>query len=716
MSTHGTIYGRTASVRTLLPRQRSAEHCAETVLPTPVLRHRRELGVRDMGVGLALLVGALALVRGVHGAGAAADLVLCSLVVGAIVLVPALIAMIGTFEAVTAAGLRTSPDDRPAPARSLRRHSVLWALSSGTAAGAGALLLAPERAPMVGTLVAMSIVIGCELGIALGRADRRGLLFLTVGAVSAWTLAVLVAPWSDPLVSAAVALGAGMVVAGATGRLLCRDTRPGVPVWVRSSSAVGTAGFYAAVTVIASWSPLAMAAREIASSPWAVGYLVSSLAMTTAAVLRRPSTAALSSAVRSDIRHATGHPVRVAVGIAALLSVVASVSRLTGTQWSFVAGALTGAVVGSAVICWIYAAARGNRWIGMLLAPASLMLVVGATTAYQTAQVVLPFIAVATLWGGLVLVHGEEGTVESSRPVEALPQLSTDPFSSRLPLWNSTRRVDVTIVVPFLNPDPDVLIEHLRSIHAGLRAAGHSFELIAVDDGSTCDVARRLAALPWRDLHLVQHSQNRGKGGALATGFMRANGELIGFIDADGDIHAGHLTEYIDAAWATDADIVLADKTHPGSVNGSDAGRRLTSAAMHHINRHLLRLAIVDTQTGAKLFRRELVQMALPRMWENGFAFDVEMFVMAQHLGFRRFRSMPVDIQRDGGSTVSTRSTLRTGVRVLAIWRRILLADYYYGERTWSQLPPDPTTGSAARTGGERRAGVVAGVDLGLAS
>jgi hypothetical protein len=714
VSTHGTIYGRTATVHTLLPRQRSAERAPETVLPMPVLRHRRELGGQDIGIGLALLLGALVLVRGVRGAEAVADLLLSSLVVGAIVLAPALIAMVGTFEAVTAAGLRTSPDDRPAPVRSLRRHSLLWALSAGMASGAGALLLARDGALLVGTLVTVSIVAGCELGIALGRADRRSLLLLTIGAVAAWTLVVLLAPWSDPLVTAAAALGAGMVVAALTGRLLCRDTRPGVPVWVRSSSAVGTAAFYAAVTVIAAWVPLAMVSRDPAGSPWAVGYLLSSLALTTAALLRRPSTAALSSAVRSDLRHATGHPLRVAIGIAALLAVVASVSRLTGTQWSLVAGLLTGAVVGGAVICWIYAASRGHRRIGMLLAPASVMLVVGATTAYQTAQGVLPFIAVAALWGGLVLVHGDESKVESPRPVEALPQLSTDPFASRLPLWNSTRRVDVTIVVPFLNPDPDVLIEHLRSIHAGLSAAGHSFELIAVDDGSTSDIARRLESLPWRDLHVVQHSRNRGKGGALATGFMRANGELIGFIDADGDIHAGHLTEYIDAAWEADADIVLADKTHPGSVNGSDAGRRLTSATMHHINRHLLRLAIVDTQTGAKLFRRELVQMALPRMWENGFAFDVEMFVMAQHLGFRRFRSMPVEIQRDGGSTVSTRSTIRTGLRVLAIWRRIVLADYYYGARTWSELPPDPLAG--APSGAERRNAAAPTADLGLAS
>jgi hypothetical protein len=157
----------------------------------------------------------------------------------------------------------------------------------------------------------------------------------------------------------------------------------------------------------------------------------------------------------------------------------------------------------------------------------------------------------------------------------------------------------------------------------------------------------------------------------------------VGFIDADGDIDAGHLAVYVNAALESDADIVLADKTHARSSNGSAAGRQVTSSVMHGVNRHLLRLSIVDTQTGAKLLRRELVQSSLPRMWENGFAFDVELFVVAQHLGYQRLLSMPVTIQREGGSTVSLKSTLRTGLRVLVIARRIAMADYYYGARSW---------------------------------
>ena len=218
---------------------------------------------------------------------------------------------------------------------------------------------------------------------------------------------------------------------------------------------------------------------------------------------------------------------------------------------------------------------------------------------------------------------------------------------------------------------------------SALDSSGVGFEVLAVDDGSHDDSGGAVADIADDRLRLVSHSRNHGKGGALATGFMNARGRWIGFVDADGDIDAAHLRTYLAAAVASDADIVIADKLDERSSNASTAARKLTSTAMHMVNRRLLRLSTADTQTGAKVYRRELVQEAIPRMWENGFAFDVEMFVVADSLGFRRLLCMPVTIARDGGSTVSTRSTSRTAVRVLAIWRRQVLGDYYFGARTW---------------------------------
>ncbi|NIW44568.1 MAG: glycosyltransferase, partial [Gammaproteobacteria bacterium] len=57
-------------------------------------------------------------------------------------------------------------------------------------------------------------------------------------------------------------------------------------------------------------------------------------------------------------------------------------------------------------------------------------------------------------------------------------------------------------------------------------------ELIVVDDGSsdrTAEIAESITGV-----RLIQHTKNKGYGGALKTGFVSAKGELIGFLDADG--------------------------------------------------------------------------------------------------------------------------------------------------------------------------------------
>lgn len=57
-------------------------------------------------------------------------------------------------------------------------------------------------------------------------------------------------------------------------------------------------------------------------------------------------------------------------------------------------------------------------------------------------------------------------------------------------------------------------------------------ELLVIDDGSadrTAEIASQIAGVT-----LIRHPQNMGYGAALKTGFSHAQGELIGFLDADG--------------------------------------------------------------------------------------------------------------------------------------------------------------------------------------
>jgi hypothetical protein len=102
-------------------------------------------------------------------------------------------------------------------------------------------------------------------------------------------------------------------------------------------------------------------------------------------------------------------------------------------------------------------------------------------------------------------------------------------------------------------------------------------------------------------------------------------------------------------------------------------------------------LNIRDTQTGIKLIRRDVLAAALPRMMEKKFAFDLELFVIARHLGYSRFLEAPIRLQHQFTSTVNWRSVYRSLLDTMAIWYRLHLLHYYDADRgpaTASPVPP----------------------------
>jgi hypothetical protein len=651
-----------------IPRQRMADMVQP--LPEPRRHHAREGIAQDATSLIALVAAGAGLLLAAGKSVGVLDQVRS---LGALLMVcvlPLSMTTMAVFQSVAAAQRRTRGDDQPAPVRSIRRHALLWALFAGVGSVAvTAALTGIASALLAGSAVAVSVLLGAEIGVIVGRDRVRTLLVVSTCAVTVLFVVLLGTSGWSPVASATTSL----LLAGTAGtivsRLLCRDVMPGVPVWVRHHVAWPVAAENATVAVLGSLVPVALVVRNGPTSA-GTALLVVAVPLAFAAVVARPALAALSSAQCSDARAIA----RRSVLAAWVVTIVTVILMVIG--WTIAGAVLSGVLIAVAVLAGGYLQAQGDVRIPLGIVGA-FVAIVGVAVGF------LPLVAVgAGLAAVCAITRAARHHRPESRPSadEALPQLSTDPFGSFKPLWSAQPSVDVTIVVPFLNADPGQLIAHVGRIRSGLEAAGHTYEVIAVDDGSVNDAADQLRRVPWRSVVVVRHKVNRGKGGALATGFTRAHGRLIGFIDADGHIDPCHLAGYVDEALRSGADIVLADKTHPASVNGSSSSRQLTSQAMHLVNRGL-GLSVVDTQTGAKLYRRELLQEAIPRMWENGFAFDVELFVMAEHLAFDNVVSMPVSIDSDGGPTVSLRSTLRTGVRVLGIARRMALADYHYGPR-----------------------------------
>jgi glycosyltransferase involved in cell wall biosynthesis len=243
-------------------------------------------------------------------------------------------------------------------------------------------------------------------------------------------------------------------------------------------------------------------------------------------------------------------------------------------------------------------------------------------------------------------------------------------------LWSlPAPTLDVTIVVPYYNPGDRLRVNVERLVQV-LVEARVSFEVIAVSDGSTDGSSESLAGLPPELVRTVA-LERAGKGQALRTGLAMGRGRYLGFIDADGELSPDLLAPFVTLMRTYEPDIILGSKRHPMSEVSYPPLRRLYSFGYQQLVRALFRLRVRDTQTGIKLVRREVLAAVLPRMRERRFAFDLELFVLARHLGYDKLFEAPVRIEKRFASTISPRAVTRVFLDTLAIFWRLRVRHAY---------------------------------------
>jgi glycosyltransferase involved in cell wall biosynthesis len=230
--------------------------------------------------------------------------------------------------------------------------------------------------------------------------------------------------------------------------------------------------------------------------------------------------------------------------------------------------------------------------------------------------------------------------------------------------------LDVTIVVPYFNPGP-ALRATIDDTVAVLAASEVTFEVITVSDGSTDGSELTLADLPNDVIRRVVLERNRGKGQALQVGLAMGRGRYLGFLDADGDISPELLSPFVSLMRLYEPDFIMGSKRHPMSEVQYPMIRRAYSWGYQQVIRILFRLDVRDTQVGIKLINREVIEAVLPLLVESRFAFDLELIVVARHLGYDRLFEAPVRIDHRFRSTISLRAvfgmladTLRVFVRL----------------------------------------------------
>jgi glycosyltransferase involved in cell wall biosynthesis len=205
-----------------------------------------------------------------------------------------------------------------------------------------------------------------------------------------------------------------------------------------------------------------------------------------------------------------------------------------------------------------------------------------------------------------------------------------------------------------------------------------AFQLVVVLNGcrdNTLGVVQRVAqdfpAVGWLDFPAPI-----GKGGALIEGLKLAgNADLIGYVDADG---ATPPNAYLDLVKKTGAaDCVIGSRWLPGAVihQSQSGNRQFASRVFHFIVQTLFWLNIRDTQCGAKVMRRAVVEKIHPHLLIADMAFDINLLVAIKRAGFT-ILEVPTEWTDQIGSKVTmTRTSLTMFLSVVRV--RLIYSPFY---------------------------------------
>jgi glycosyltransferase involved in cell wall biosynthesis len=212
-----------------------------------------------------------------------------------------------------------------------------------------------------------------------------------------------------------------------------------------------------------------------------------------------------------------------------------------------------------------------------------------------------------------------------------------------------------------------------------LAAADLPVTVQIVDDGSPTLLAESLATRceAWRAQYafvnpLHRLPTNRGKGGAVYAGWdlaCAADACWLGFCDADGSVDADELVRLLREALVAPALVCLCASRH---VAGADArwGSPLRQVLSHLFAawvRWHTRLAVRDSQCGAKIMPSAIYRAVRSELKEERFAFDPELLLACQKAG-ATIREMPVRWRWQPGSRLKLG---RDGWAMLCAVRRL---------------------------------------------
>jgi putative flippase GtrA len=229
------------------------------------------------------------------------------------------------------------------------------------------------------------------------------------------------------------------------------------------------------------------------------------------------------------------------------------------------------------------------------------------------------------------------------------------------------RTIDVEIVVPVYN-EQAVLAASIGRLHDYLSARFPLSWMVTIVDNASQDRTWGVACRLANELDRVQavHLDEKGRGRALRASWMVSDAAVVAYMDVDLSTDLDALLPLVAPLLSGHSDVAIGTRLAPSARVVRGPKREVISRTYNLLLRATLRNGFSDAQCGFKAMRAGVAQTLVPLVEDNGWFFDTELLVLAEHYGLR-IHEVPVDWVDDPDSRVDVVGTALADLK--GIWR-----------------------------------------------
>jgi len=208
-----------------------------------------------------------------------------------------------------------------------------------------------------------------------------------------------------------------------------------------------------------------------------------------------------------------------------------------------------------------------------------------------------------------------------------------------------------SVVIPAYN-EALRLPPFLDTVVAYFEGRDEPYEVVVVDDGSRDGTSAVVEARRYPSVRILRRERNAGKGAAVRTGMLSARGAYRLFADADGATPI-HELKRLEPLLVGGAEVAIGSRVlrDPGVSVAARRHRVLAGRVFNWLVARLGLEGVSDSQCGFKAFTGPAAERLFQALSTRGFAFDVELLLLARAAGYR-IVEVPVNWADQSGSKV----------------------------------------------------------------